>query len=223
MAIIVGILGESGSGKSSSYRNADPDRSYIINADSKALPFHFRDKFNAERKNYIVTSDIDYISDKILPKLATRLDIKELYIDTVNALMIDKEMSASFRNRKMGSEAMNKWMDLAAGVYYLISELNKLRDDLIVYIFGHTCEDEGGFRKLVTNGRKLEKIKLESKMPIVLHTHVKCDGKGNNEYFLETKMNNSTAKTPIGMFEEFLIPNDITIINEKVREYYGTN
>ena len=87
-------------------------------------------------------------------------------------------------------EARNKWMDLAAEVYDLILSLNKLRDDLIVFVTGHVFlyTDIDGLEKksLITNGRKLEKIKLESKFPIVLCTRVTCGNEGVNQYELET-------------------------------------
>lgn len=223
MAILVALLGESGSGKSTTFRNADPDSTYYINADKKALPFKYAEKFNTDRKNYLVSSDIIYISDKIIPALNDKKHIKTCILDTANALMIDREMSVNFRNRKSGGEALNKWMDLAVEVYDLIQDFNALRDDLIVYILGHTCTDDDGIKRLVTNGRKLEKIKLESKIPIVFHTNVKYGANGTNEYMLETQTNYSTAKSPMGMFSEFLIPNDVTFINERIREYYGTN
>ena len=86
---------------------------------------------------------------------------------------------------------------------------------------GHIIVDDLGTRKLVTNGRKLEKICLESKLPIVLFTNVENAGKGKNKYYFETGKYESTGKTPIGMFDEFLIPNSLKLVDDKIREYYN--
>lgn len=69
--------------------------------------------------------------------------------------------------------------------------------------------------------KKLEKIKLESKLPVVLYTHMERGLQGDNEYKFETQACRSTGKSPIGMFDSFLIPNSLTLVDSKIREYYG--
>jgi hypothetical protein len=70
------------------------------------------------------------------------------------------------------------------------------------------------FTSIKTNGQKLSKIGLETKFPIVLYA--KCvDG----QYLFETQANFSTAKTPLGMFEEKTISNDISEVLKAVEEY----
>jgi hypothetical protein len=225
MAKTVAIVGPSGEGKSTGIRTLDPKTTFIINADGKSLPFRNADSmYNVNTKNYVNNSNQTYIKQCVqgLNKLP---HIKTIVIDTANAIMLDVEMSANFRSRKAGGEAMNKWMDLAAEIYDLICECNDLREDLVIFICFHATlytDIYGNERKcIVTNGRKLEKIHLESKFPLVLYTHVKYGGNGKNEYFLETQANSSTGKTPMEMFEEFLIPNDFKLIDNKIREYYG--
>ena len=109
--------------------------------------------------------------------------------------------------------------------YSIISLANSLRDDLIVYFTGHvtlyTDVDGNESKCLITNGRKLEKIKLESKLPIVLFGSVERGTNGDNKYWFETQASRSTAKTPMGMFDEFKIPNSLKLVDTSIRKYYG--
>ena len=115
--------------------------------------------------------------------------------------------------------------DLAAEIYDLILKCNSLRTDLNIFIMFHSVNhtDVDGTEKktIVTNGRKLEKIHLETKFPIVLFTNVKYGNEGKNEFFFETQASSSTGKSPMEMFDKFLIPNDLKLVSDKVREYFN--
>jgi hypothetical protein len=95
---------------------------------------------------------------------------------------------------------------------------NKMRDDLTVIFTAHTetvNEDNGyTFTRIKTSGKKLTKICLESKFTTVLLA--KCvDGK----YLFETQANNSTAKSPMGAFEEKEIENDIVKVIKALEDF----
>ena len=92
---------------------------------------------------------------------------------------------------------------------------NKMRDDLTVILIGHTQTSEDGFTCMLTNGRKLNKICLESKMTTVLLAHVNDNG----EYVFDTKAKHSTAKTPRGAFDVDEIPNDITLVIDALKDF----
>lgn len=218
MATIVAIVGKSGSGKSRSIKNLDPATTYIINCDGKSLPFRgWRQKYGEEQKNYWKMSDIKAISESLPMFADRRRDIQTVVIDTVNAIMLDDEMS------KMKQKGYDKWADLAVGIYELIKICNGLRDDLIVVLMFHSAdyrdENTGQIeRRILTNGRKLEKIQLETKLPIVLYTRV--EGKGDDaKFYFETKTCDSTGKSPEGMFESFLIENCLQKVVQAVRAY----
>jgi hypothetical protein len=220
MATTVGIVGKSGSGKSTSIQNMDPESTLIINADKKILPFRgFKTKFSVEKKNYWASSDIPAIKE-MLHKVNTekaRFHIKAVVVDTVNAMMLDDEM------KKIKTPGYDKWQDLAQSIYDLIVYANSMRDDLVVFFMFHQVEyrdDNTGVieRRILTNGRKLEKIQLETKLPIVLYSIVEGTG-GNNQYFFETQSNCSTGKSPAGMFESFKIPNDLLSVLTAIKAY----
>ena len=125
--------------------------------------------------------------------------------------------------RKM---SFDQWRDLAIDVVDLITTANTvLRDDQICYIFGHVeliTDIDGNDRKvLATSGKKLKKIFPESMLPIVLFTHVEGGLEGDNQYSFETKANHSSGKTPLGMFDTFLIPNSLALVDQTIRNYYG--
>jgi len=218
MATTIGIVGKSGSGKSTSGKALNPEETYWINCDKKSLPFKgWKSAYNAEKKNYYKGSDLAMIS-KILAGISDkRPEIKVIIIDTVNAIMLDDEMS------KIKQKGYDKWTDLVAGIYELIQLSNSLRDDLMIIMMFHQDEYRDDItgqveRRILTNGRKLEKIQLETKLPIVLYSVVEGTG-GNNQYYFETQANNSTGKSPAGMFETFKIDNNLRAVIEAVKNY----
>lgn len=228
MAITVGIFNQSGGGKSTSivinpdgtynpseYKGMDPDTTVVINSDMKRLPF--KSEKWIEGTNVFTNSDINYIKD-LLKRISSGTKIKAVVIDTINGVMVDKEMLES---KKL---SFDKWADLAKDIYEIVSIANGLRDDLVIYFTGHvtlyTDVDGNESKCLITNGRKLEKIKLESKLPIVLFGTVERGSNGNNKYYFETQSNRSTAKSPLGMFDKFKIPNSLSLVDSKIREYY---
>jgi hypothetical protein len=120
--------------------------------------------------------------------------------------------------RRSKEKGYDKWMYLAVSVYGIIDYALTMRDDITVIFICHsqTVRDDTGymFTSIKTNGQKLQKIGLETKFPIVLYA--KCiDG----SYVFETQANFSTAKTPMGMFAEKTIPNDIAEVLKAVEEY----
>ena len=232
MAILIGLFGKSGDGKSTSivinpdgtynpseYNGINPETAVYINCDKKKPPFPLGKEWSKEKKNYFETSDTEAIGIMCKGISDKGLGIKLIIIDTLNACLNDKEMLES---KKL---TYDKWYDLSKDIYRLISECNDLRDDLIIYFLGHTTlytDVDGNESKcLITNGKKLEKIKIESKLPVVLFASVERGSLGENKFFFETQQNRSTGKTPLGMFKDFLIPNSLKLVDDTIRKYYG--
>jgi len=105
-------------------------------------------------------------------------------------------------------------------VYDLIVQAGELRADLIVVLLFHvaTVTDGEGVDHILTNGRKLEKVHLEFLLTILVYAKSRMVA-GANEYLLEVQANQSTAKTPMGMFEEMEIPNDMAALCDEIRAY----
>ena len=213
MAKVICIMGESGSGKTTSMRNLDPETTYYIDSDRKGLSWKgWKKQYNTEKKNYFCCDEPDRVKNKLAAISEKCPKIKTIVIDTIGSIMVADEMR---RSREKG---FDKWMDLATCVWDMIDMAYLLRDDLTVVFIAHTqterTEDGFIFTKIKTSGKKLDKICLESKFTTVLIA--KCiDG----EYIFETRAKNSTAKTPMGLFDTDTIPNDIKTVIDALEEF----
>lgn len=208
------IMGESGSGKTTSMRNLNPKETFFFDADKKGLSWKgWKEQYNSENKNYIATSDVPTIMN-LLSKISNEQpQIKVVVIDTLNAIMIDDEFN------RMREKGYDKWQELAYSIYGIVNMCNVLRNDLTCILIMHsqTERDENTgekFTRAKTSGRKLDKIVIESKLTSVLLARC-VDGK----YIFETKNNNSTCKTPLGAFEQDTIENDIVKVLDALKDF----
>lgn len=221
MAETVAIMAETGHGKSHSIQFLNPKETVVINADKKSLPFrNWKKMYNKENKNYFVTSNGSDI-ERLIVGISNSPDyahVRYIVIDTLNGIMVDDEM------RRMKEKGYDKWIDLAFSVYQIVTVANRLRDNLIVFCMFHVqdlMDDNGNhFYRIQTSGRKLEKIKLETKFPVVLFS--KCEYGSDNRYYFETQANYSTAKSPEGMFLQKEIPNNLQIVADAIWKYNGS-
>jgi hypothetical protein len=230
MATIVAILGSSGDGKTTStiinpdgkfdlenYQGMNPKSHFILNLDRKTLPFP-GGMWNNEHRNYVEPATFEDIR-KALAYCAKNPEIKSVAIDTVNIWLAMKE----FNDRKKMS--YDQWKDVANDVIELNMLCNTtLRKDQIVYIFGHTMLEtqQDGTEKMVFSviGKKLKKTQPEGFYPIVLMTRVDYGDDGDNKYYFQTKANHSSAKTPMGMFKDFEIPNSLKLVDDTISRYF---
>jgi len=233
MAVIVAILGPSGDGKTTStiinpdgkfdldnYQGMDPKSHFILNLDRKTLPFP-AGMWGTEQRNYVEPKNFDEIRSA-LAYCAKQKDIKSVAIDTVNIYLAMKE----FNDRKKMS--FDQWREVSNDIIELNMLCNStLRDDQVAYIFGHTMlqTQQDGTEKMVFSviGKKLTKTQPEGFYPIVLMTRVDYGDDGDNKYLFQTKANHSSAKTPLGMFKDFEIPNSLKLVDSTIRKYYKMN
>lgn len=208
-------MGESGSGKTTSFRTLDPKTTYYIDCDKKGLSWKgWKSQYNAANANYTKTDNqvtvlklLHSINDSDKAK-----HIKTVIVDTINGIMVADEM------RRSKERGYDKWLDLAVAIYDIVDYALQMRDDLTVIFVAHTQTDmdDNGYRftHIKTNGKKLDKIVLESKFPVVLLAKT-IEGK----HVFETQANNSTAKTPLDAFSEMTIPNDISMVLSALEDY----
>lgn len=235
MGKLVGIFGPSGDGKTTSiiinkdgtfnsddifdanYTGMKPEELFIFNLDSKELPFP-GNKWSVENKNYIKTKEIGEVR-QIMQGIARQSKIKAVFLDTLNLYLAYKEYND---RRKM---TFDQWRDVTNDIVEIVDMCNNiLRDDQIAYVAGHTelITDVDGVEKrvLAAIGKKQKKQQPEGFFPMVLFTYVEDNGDNDVKYCFETKKNKSSAKTPIGMFKNFRIPNSLSLVDSTIREYY---
>lgn len=214
MSRLICIMGESGSGKTTSMRTLDPAITYYIDSDGKGLAWKgWRSQYGTEKRNYVVSRDIPSIRDLIVNISQKKPETKIIVIDTLNTCMVDKEVKG------MKENGYGKWIDLTQFVWDCIETAGQQRDDLTIIFVMHseTIRDDFGytFTRIKTNGRKLEKIIPESLFGTVLLAKKTYDGR----YVFETQSKNSTAKSPMGAFDSFEIDNDMGAVIKALEEY----
>ena len=201
MAIIVMILGESGTGKSASLRNFKKEDLAVVNVIGKPLPFR--------SKGFETLNSDDYGT---IRNFIDKTDKPSIVIDDAQYLMANEFMR---RAREKGYE---KFTEIGQNFWNLINYCRKLPHNCIVYFLQHVeTTSDGSTTKAKTIGKMLdEKVSLEGMFSIVLRTSVK-DG----EYCFSTQNSGSdTVKSPVGMFDSDLIPNDLKAVDQHIRSYY---
>ena len=218
MGNVIGVIGESGSGKTTAMRNLPPEETFYIDADKKGLNWkRWRTQYSTERKNYVKTDGFTTIWKALdhIDKDETLKGIKYVVIDTLNGMMVGEEMRIL---AMQGGDKRSAWTDLAQHGWGIVNKALEMWNDVTVIILCHseTVSDDNGIVKtrIKTNGRKLEKLVLESKMTTVVWA-VRQDGK----YKFILSADNSTAKVPLGAFETDEIDNDIMIVIKALEEY----
>ena len=199
MGVCALILGDSGSGKSTSLRNFEPDEVGIFNVMGKPLPFRKRLK-TANHANY---GTID--------QALTTNNLRAYVVDDAGYLM-------SLENFRRAKETgYGKFTDMALNFERLIEKATQTDDDTIVYILMHYDRDQDGRMKPKTIGRMLdEKFVIEGACPIVIQSTIQ-DGK---HVFVTKGDGFNCAKAPMDMLPD-VMDNDLKAVDTAIREYWG--
>lgn len=216
MATPVLIIGGSGNGKTYSISGFEgcPDRVGVIAVEKGRLPFKSNIKvvkipkgFSGEDiRSYAQLNAAKYawIENAIVASKA-----KSIVIDDSQYLLVNEMFDRS------GEKGYDKFTDIAKNFQHLIHYINEsVADDKIVYLLHHSEDGVDGRKKCKTIGKMLEeKLVIEGMFDVVLY----CQ-----DYKFYTQANGtSTAKTPKDMFEDIEIPNDLKLVDDGIREFYG--
>lgn len=217
MGIPVLIIGESGSGKTYSIKNLDPDKVGIFLCEKNRLPF--RKKFITYKVRNMQKEEEGKVtiyrqSAVIQTMLRHPKAPKKIYvIDDSQYIMANEYFD------RASERGYDKFVDIGANFRNLVHLVNnELPDDVIVYFLHHPETDANtGRMKAKTIGKMLdEKLTLEGCFDIVLHA--RTDGQAH--WFATQSDGTDTAKSPEEMFED-RIPNDLAFVDKTIREYYG--
>ena len=211
------ILGESGTGKSTSVRTLPPEETFVLNVIDKPLPFKGSrskyKKYNPETDegNYHSTDNPDKIIS-ICKFVSEKLPhIKYLVIDDFGYTITNSFMRSAL------IKGYDKFSELGLSTFRVLEAIQHLRDDLFIFVMMHTEADIHGKYKAKTIGKMIDQyVVIEGKFTFVFHALTN----DNQYYFLTNNDGQHMAKTPMGMFTELKIDNDLNLIANKINEYY---
>lgn len=209
MSIAAFILGESGTGKSTSMRGMNPAETLLIQSIKKPLPFRSGGwKYLSKDGGNILVCDQ---SAQIIAAMhKTQRPI--IVIDDFQYILANEFM------RRTDERGFDKFTEIGKHAWDILCAASALPDHVRVYILSHTETSEAGRVKAKTIGRMLdEKITIEGMFSIVMRTCII-----NGQYLFSTKNNGSdTVKTPLGLFDADHIDNDLAAVDAAIVDYYS--
>ena len=220
------IIGESGSGKSTSLEKLDPKSTFLINVAKKPMPFRsWKKNYSLLTKenptgNYIATDNSATIVATLKHVDANMPHVKTVIIDDFTYVMANEFM------RRANERGFEKFTEIGLHAWEIANAGKNMRDDITFIMIGHAeaSTDLSGNRKLKfkTIGKLVDdKVNMEGMFTIVLFTDVEKDPNGGiNHYFVTQSDGTTTGKTPKGMFDELKIPNDINQVIQTINKYY---
>ena len=193
------LIGKSGSGKSASLRNFKKDEIAIANVLGKPLPF----------KSDLEAPKVDDYN--IILKAIENTKKKVIVIDDANYLITNEFMN------KSTVKGFDKYNEMGNNFFNLINGIKNIDGGKTVYLIMHEDTDEEGNVKPKTIGKLLDdKVNIQGMFTICIRAMY-----DNGNYIFRLKTNGQDCvKTPIGLFEEEQIENDLKLVDEKIREYY---
>lgn len=214
------IIGKSGSGKTYSLKNCDPDKFGVISVEKGRLPFKsaikvakipkaLRNPDGTELASYSQMNRAKYAW--LMNVIAKSGKVKSIVVDDSQYLMVNEMFD------RASEKGYDKFTDIAKNFRDLIHFINdSVPEDVIVYFLHHSETGADGREKCKTIGKMLEeKLTIEGMFDVVIY----C---ADHKFY--TQANEiSTAKTPEEMFEDIEIPNDLAAVDARIREYWGLN
>ena len=219
---LVGIVGATGTGKSTAIKHLNPEETYIINVAKKELPFKGSEKlYNTENKNYKEIEDATEIA-RLLRTISEKAPhIKNIVIEDSNYIMGFNMVA------KATEVGYTKFSLMAKDMVDLFRTARQLRDDITVFYLTHpeAVEDGGeivGY-KIKTAGKLIDnQVLLEGLLTVCLYTYVEENKDGTATYnFITNRYRKFPAKSPDGMFPELKIPNDLQLVVDTLNHYYN--
>ena len=203
MGVAVLILGESGSGKSASMRNFNSEDVRVLNVASKPFPFRNVKKLKkADKATYAMIKGAVSSGQSL-----------SYVIDDAQYLM-------AFESFEKANEiGYTKFTLMAKNYEEMLRYIQEdTSPDTIVYIMQHIDTDENGVIRAKTLGKMLtQQLCVEGLFTIVLLA--KADEK--RHYFVTQSDGTNPCKSPMGMFDDIEIDNDLKMVDDTIREYYG--
>ena len=226
MSELIGVVGESGTGKSTACRTLNPKDTAVVNCVGKPLPFKGwkknYTKFEGKTGNY-------FASDKTVDILKFMKAISDNRPEITNLIIDDWQYTMSNEFMRRSSEkGFEKFTEIGKNAWSTLNAGKALREDLKVFILTHSDTVPGEFGakptiKIKTIGKLLDdKINPAGLFTVLLFTNVETKDSGEVEYrFVTNNDGTYPAKSPMDMFVDKYIPNDLGLVVKTMDEYYG--
>ena len=210
MSIATLVLGNSGSGKSTSLRNLDPAKTLTIQCIKKPLPFKstgFQRGVPGVSRGNLVFEDNPASIEKLMRKSPHDVVV----IDDYQAVLINELLARS------SEKGYDKFTDIAKSAWHIFKAAADLAEHRRVYIMAHTKTDEYGQIRMMTVGKMVDSMIVpEGYFTIVLRADVV-----NNVHFFHTQSNGQDCcKSPISMFDDITVPNDLNAVDASISSFY---
>lgn len=227
MGNIIGIVGKSGTGKSTSYGTfpeldiigLDPSTTVMINVTGQPLPFKgWKEKYKGkimEGGNYMYSNNASVIIKALEYISKNRLEIEDVVIDDAQYIMAFEFM------QRANETGYKKYSDIGININNLLQTSLKIRDNINVFYLWHPENDRDSGYKMKTVGAMIDNyLTLEGLFNIILYSKVlRGDNRQSFYQFVTNNDGEYPAKSPIGMFEKLYIPNDLGYVKKSINNY----
>lgn len=216
MSLPVLVIGRSGSGKTYSLKNFKAADVGVISVEKGRLPFKSDIKVvkvpkfeKGQDGSDLNPAQINAARYSWIESVIKTGKMKTFVVDDSQYLLANELFDRAYE------KGYDKFVTMAKNFRDLIHFINDMEDDdKIVYFLHHSELDADGKEKVKTIGKMLdEKLCVEGCFDIVLY----CQ---DNKFFTQAN-GQSVAKTPEQMFETVEIPNDLKMVDDTIRSYYG--
>ncbi|MBQ1450373.1 MAG: hypothetical protein IIZ12_05535 [Eggerthellaceae bacterium] len=210
-------MGDSGTGKSTSIRTFNEGEVEVINVQGKLMPF-FTPKVHQVNVPQIAAKNNNALKvDIVRSWLAKHTEHKAVVVDDCGYCITEMYMRWAVSGDEMMNDQLGVYKEIAGRMWYLFQRVIEDGEaDRIVYFIFHEETDNRGKVDLLTVGKLLnEKIKIRGLVTCTLQS-----AKEGDRYVFHTN-NGNPAKSPMGLFEDEIIDNDLKMVDSRIREAYG--
>lgn len=207
------LVGQSGKGKTYSFRDMDINTTGFINVENKPLPF--KNNFKYHKRITSISEVLDTIKE-----YAMNTEIQAIVIDSFSAYM-DMVITEARRTKK-GFDVWNMYAEEITKFNTFVKKCEKE-----VYITAHyeILGIEGAMEKRVkVKGKEFEGV-VEKDYTIVMYADNKFNEKGIPNYHYLLSGEGLSAKCPPDIFgmEVLKIENNVRMIDDKIKKFVGAS